>query len=421
MRFLIQTQLSNYDTNGKFILECDSGWNMCLGRVREILKLSDSFEVEVMAPLDDQVITKPEDLNSDLIDSGRLKFIKHYIVPNALATRYDFNFTSLSNIINLNKNYYDFVYINDPMLFRNFKALFFLKAGYLPKFIVHSHFIDNPECPKFPKEASLWLGQCEAAIMADYNFWQCESAMNIFFKSMEGQFNGEVVDHVISKSSPWDDGYSSAEINIKPNMNNVRFSEKEFFEKTKNKTIIFVPNRIGGMGRSSDYTNCGKFMFELLPQLAKVRNDFVVLAGNPSQKFTNDELSQLCGQNGYIKLVPDSFNRDEFRFVARNSDISLGLYDQDSYGGTVARECVDLGMLPFWLDNYEYSSIAKLANYPYLAKPDWSDFIVKLNDLIEDHSLGKTQKYIYPLKKIVYERCSYESTTEKSLKIIGAL
>jgi hypothetical protein len=38
-RLLIQTQLSNYDTNGFFILACDSGWQMMLGRVREILKL----------------------------------------------------------------------------------------------------------------------------------------------------------------------------------------------------------------------------------------------------------------------------------------------------------------------------------------------------------------------------------------------
>lgn len=421
MRILIQTQLSNYDVNGNFILECDSGWNMCLGRAREILKLNQEIQIEIMAPLDNQVITKPEILNFDLVETGRVKFIKHYIIPNALATRYDFNFSSLSNIVSMEKHYYDYVYINDPMLFRNFKALFFLKAGYLPKFIVHSHFIDNPECPKFPKEASLWLGQCEAAIMADYNFWQCESAMNIFFKSMEGQFRGEVIDHVISKSAPWDDGYSSSEINTKPDMNNVRFSLNDFLNKTQNKTVIFVPNRIGGLGRSSDYTNCGKFMFELLPQLAKVRNDFVVVAGNPSQKFTNDELEAICGQHGYIKLVPDALNRDEFRFIARNSDIALGLYDQDSYGGTVARECVDLGMLPFWLDNYEYSSIAKLANYPYIANPDWSDFIYKLSLLLEDHSIGATQKYIDPLRRVIYDRCSYESTTEKAMKMVGVI
>lgn len=460
-RLLVQTQLSNYDTKGNFILECDSGWQMVVGRCREMLKLNPDLQIDVMGPRvfnwhsgDSSVITPPHEINPDLDwhylyayndpmqeARGRLNYISHEIIPNALATRYDFNFESLSTIIGLqhHKKYpdlkYDAVYINDPMHLRNFKAMFHIKAGYQPRFYVHSHFIDDPSCPKFPTDASLWLGQCEAAIKADFNFWQCQSSLDIFRHEFSFLFQPRVTAGVMKKSVPWDDGYSSEEINTPPNMANVRFDPTVFakFRKEK-KCIIFVPNRIGGRGRSSDYTNCGKFMFELLPQLAATRfakglnfqTDFVVLAGNPSQKFFNHELEQECGPNGYVSLVPDAFNRDEFKLIARNSDIALGLYDQDTYGGTVARECIDLGCMPLWLDNFEYSALAQAAgNYPFMAKPDWTDFVVKANELIEHIMSARASRspLVWPniLRRVVRSRCSYEATTPEAMKIMGLL
>lgn len=431
-RLLIQTQLSNYNSSGKFILECDSGYQMCIGRVREMLKLNPELSIDIMIPEPEQLVTQPQDINPDLWEAhgpegdGRMKFISHMIIPNALVTRYDFNWSHVSFRLGLDshkadfRRRYDAVYINDPMHLRNFKALFHLVGGYKPRFYVHSHFIDNPECPKFPVDASLWLGQVEAARRADHNFWQCESSMRIFFDSIGKEYQQHVVEEISSRSTPWDDGYSSAEINSPVNYDNVRFDTREFDVKTWRKIVIFVPNRIGGRGRSSDYTSCGRFMFDILPELRKHRQDFVVIAGNPSQKFSNEELSKECGPNGFINLVPDALTRDEFKYVAKRSHISLGLYNEDTYGGTVARECIDLGCLPMWLDNYEYSAIAKNAGlYPYLSKPDFSNFIPVLSNLIDHCSYyDRDSPWIEPLRKVVRSRCSYESTTEQALKLM---
>lgn len=442
-RLLVQTQLSNYDTKGNFILECDSGWQMVMGRVREMLKLNPDLQVDVMGPQLDQLITKPRDVNPDLDwhylyayvdptkeDRGRLNYIQHQIVPNALATRYDLNFELLSKIIGLQNHKghpelkYDAVYVNDPMHLRNLRAMFFLKAGYTPKFYTHSHFIDNPTCPKFPKEASLWLGQCEAAIRSDFNFWQCASAMDVFFQEMGDFFAPAVVEYTRQKSMPWDDGYSAAEITSAPDLGKVRFDTAKFSRDIAGKVVVFVPNRIGGRGRSSDYTNCGKFMFEVLPELRKRRQDFVVIAGNPSQKFFNHELEQECGPNGYLNLVPDSLNRDEFKYVTSRSHVAVGLYDQDSYGGTAARECIELGLLPLWIDNFEYSSLARGAGYGgYLARPDFSDLVDKADELINsirarDPELFALQKR---LQRVVRDRCSYEATTPAAMAKMGLL
>ena len=433
-RLLIQTQLSNYNTDGQFILECDSGWQMVMGRVREMLRLNPELSIDVMGPYIDldgqhQLVTPPHLVNPDLFDQygDRLKYIEHWIQPNALATRYDFDYTQLawSLRLDLGKEYprrrYDAVYINDPMHLRNFKALFHLKGGYQPKFFVHSHFVDDPSCPKFPTDASLWLGQVEAAIKADWNFWQCQSTLDIVKDEMSKLYLPHVVDAVMAKSTPWDDGYSRAET-LTYSAKNLRFDPQQLARwKNEGKAIVFLPNRIGGKGRSSDYTNCGKFMFELLPQLRQRRQDFVVLAGNPSQKILNRELEEWCGPNGYVSLVPDTFTRDEFKFVASMSDIAVGLYDQDSYGGTAARECIQLGCVPLWVKKYEYATIAKEANWPYVADNVGNNLVLMADALIQLVQSGKHKAWLPQLKQVIESRCSYEATTPVAMKLMGLL
>lgn len=423
MNLLIQTQLSNYNANGKFILECDSGWQMMLGRARVFLKIDSDIDITIMCPFIEDCITSPYELNADLIQKypNRIHFLHHKILPNALATRYDFDFQNIGNLINDTHKKYDVIYINDPMLLRNYKALFFLTMKYRPRFVTHSHFIDETSCPKFPVEASLWQGQVEAARKSDYNFWQCESALDIFTKEMALEYKKDVVDTVLAKSRPFDDGYSSEEINSPVDMNNLRFNPHEFLGATKNKVVLFVPNRIGDGKRSSDYTGCGHFLFDVLPNLRLTRDDFVVVCGNPNQKFSNDELVQLCGHNGYLKLVPDSFNRDEYKWIAKNSHIVGAFYRNDSYGGTSSRECIDLGLFPLMIDNYEYSTIARLSGYEnWLVKKDLSDIVEKTSNLIDDCKSQNNEliNSFKILQKIVFERCSYEKTCISALNIM---
>ena len=420
MNLLVQTQLSNYDTSGKFILEADSGWQMVMGRVRTLLELNPEIQVSIMCPERDQLATQPEGVNPDIINDSRVKCLHHRIIPNALATRYDFDFAGIGNMLAGSAEQYTHVYINDPMHLRNFRALFYLRLKYMPKFFVHSHFIDNPECPKFPTEASLWYGQLEAAIKADYNFWQCESAMNVFLDSARSYLSDDIVDDIRNKSAPWDDGYSSNEILKAVDESNIRF------EMPKDKVIVFVPNRVGGKGRSSDYTNCGKFLFEICNELWKERQDFVVIAGNPSQKFSNDELDDLC--EPYINLFDGTLTRDEYRHVGRGSHISIGLYDQDSYGGTAARELLELGCLPVWINRYEYKTMAESTGYPYIAEElqdvkrvlsDAIDYAKQESNFQQMQGGGILFNDTWALRELNRGKCSYEMSTQRALNIMS--
>lgn len=445
-RLLVQTQLSNINyRHNRFDLACDSGWQMVMGRVREMLKLNPELHVTVMCPLMEdegdhrkrQVVEHPVDVCRELYEryghegEGRLRFFGHNVLPNALVTRFDFDWSELAVGLDLGMQKigaaprFDAVYINDPMHLRAYKAMFHVVGGYQPKFYVHSHFVDVPEVPKFPQECSLWLGQCEAALRADYSFWQCESAMLQFFDSMGKWFTQDVVDDVRAKSMPWDDGYSAGEVCGQPDMSNVRFTDADWDAKTAGKTVVFFPNRISPS--SGDYTNGMRFMFDLLPELRKRRDDFVVVCGNPNQKFSNAELEQRCGAVGYVKLTEDTFNRDEYKYVAARSHIALGLYNADAYGGTAARECIELGCIPLWLDNYEYSAMAREADVAkyVLAKPDFTDLVTKLDAAIGRQACPTRdrlrQEIVGRLQHMVRSRCSYESTTPAAMARMGLL
>jgi hypothetical protein len=405
-RLLVQTQLSNYDREGKFSLECDSGWQMVMGRVREVLKLRPDIYVDVMCPSVEQLITQPETLNGV---SDRVQYLRQTVVPDAPVTRFDFDFRRTLTSVSAHK--YDAVYINDPMHLRNFRAVF-SKLGYTPRFTVHNHFVDCPSCPKFPTELSMWHGQCEAAIRADFNFWQCGSAMRQFFRDMHKDYAGPAVSAAESKSESWDDGYSEEEVRSL-DISNILFDVDNFHRRTRGKKLIFVPNRIGGRGRSDDYTNCGKFMFELLPELRRIRHDFAVVAGNPNQKFSNAELEVECGEYGYINLVPATLNRDEYKYIATHSDVVLALYGKDTYGGTAVRECVELGCRPLWLNCNEYADLSAAAGYPFVVSPDFSDFTQVLCALLDRGA--DTERLLREVRR----RCSYSSTTECALLRMG--
>jgi len=439
MRILFQTQLSNF-INGKAGLAQDSGWQMCVGRIREMLKLSPDLKIDITGPLREQLVEQPEQINPDLFlaDHCRVSYKAHRVIPNALATRYDFNIDEIDKALSLSrmKPYtnmrYDVVYINDPLLLRHYKVLFFLRAGYMPKFVVHAHFIDCPTNPKFPEEVSIWLGQLEAAQKADYNFWQCQTALDQFEDDAREVLRDEIVDDIMKKSSPYDDGYSIAEITFEINYDNIRFDISNFLEAIKNKIVIFFPNRISKS--SSDYTSGIKLINELLPKMHERRQDFVLVCGNPNQKISNKELRDQCEKYGYLYLHDFAFNRDEYKYVVGKSHISLHLYAKtDTYGGTAMRECVELDCAPLMINCNEYEKIALSASWPHVVEPDFSNFIDKFDELctlarLNDHNLTVEEEMcngllsqMDNLQSVIRNHCSYESTTKDAMKIMGLL
>jgi hypothetical protein len=422
-RMLIQVQLSNYDTKGKFILEADSNWQIWAWRSREMLRIQPNLEIDLLLPAASQMMTQPYEFAKEAFESGRLHILNWPVIPNAPATRYDFDMMGLQRmLVHENKEKYDAVFVNDPALLPNFKALFYLYGKYVPKFYLQIHFVDHPQWSgrqKFPAEVSLWDRQVEAMRKADVNFWMCQPTKDAVIKDMQVEYNWGVIDNVLMHSRIWDDGYSQYEASRGYNVKNMRFTEKQFAEKVGNDLVIFAPNRVGGRGRTSDYTHIGEFLFEKLPELRKLRQDFVVIAGNPSQKFSNEELYDELFPYGFINLVPDAPNRDEYHYIAEHADISIHLYDTEHHGGVASRECVEMGCLPLWTDCNEYQHMAKAGQYSIgLCKPDRSDLVPALDGLL---TFIKVNPHValtvqHNLRDAVRTRCAYERTTYDAMR-----
>jgi len=412
-KLLIQTQMSNYNSEGIYNLVGDSGWNMVINRVLVMLKMNKELEVDILVPADIQVVQQPEEIVEGYDNFERVRFLRQNLTNHAFKTRFDFNWDEIAEAIRERGGEYTHVYINDPMQYRNYKALLYSEFKNEPKFFVHSHFIDNPETPKVPSQFTYWFGQMETAIRCDYNFWQCESAMHIFFGSMKKWYNEDIVEKVKEKSIPWDDGYSQTEMGI-IDFNNVRIDIDEFDKMRKGKTVVFIPNRVS---KQFDYTNTGKFLFDWVHKLD--RDDVIIIVGNPNQKFTNDEIVEKSRH--VVKVSDGPLNRDEYKFIAMNSDIIVALYDNDSYGGTALRECVELGCMPLAPNLFEYKRIFDQAGFDIRIKEDLSNTIEVLDELIR-HSKAHPTLWFEQQEKmraVVRMMCSTESTTPRIMEIMG--
>src|SRR5258708_3620053 len=125
---------------------------------------------------------------------------------------------------------------------------------------------------------------------------------DVFHQALKTEFQPHVIDRLMKKSFVFKDGYSVSEIRQPIVSEKLRFSPSGL----RDKKIVWVPNRVGGLGKSFDYTNNGKFLFEIVPALWEKRQDFVVIAGNPNQKISNDEVARAYP--AYVKVVNGPLN-----------------------------------------------------------------------------------------------------------------
>ncbi len=416
-KILWQLQLSNYTKEGKFVLSADSNWQIFLTKVLELIKLDENIHIDVILPELNDCLESPINALYDVgISTKNVHPIHIPIQANALATRFDFPWKIILEKVKPFIDSYTHVYINDPLLLPHYKALFYINSKNKPKWVLQTHFLDSPMARVVDDEISYWHGTIEACTKADIFLWHCKTMQDVFKQALLKEHNNDFVESLMKKSDVWKDGYSIKEITKPINMNNVRFN---LTDKCGTKTIIWVPNRVGGLGKSFDYTNNGKFLFEIVPELWKKRQDFVVLAGNPNQKISNDEIAQNCP--AYIKLVDGPLNRDEYRYLSQCADIVVGLYTNDTNGGLASLESIEFGAVPLFPDIFEYKVYFDAINWPTELRisPDLNDAHLVLNKLLDFMYSNDLDDKVASLTKFIRDYSSYESTTKHMFSTLG--
>lgn len=422
-------QYSAYNVDGQFVLEVDSNWQLVVTKLPYMLKENFNLHVNVIVPKN--CLTSPAELLIDAIGDNwtdHISLIEIDVARNAARTRYDFNYDEWNKALHLSTfKDYTHVYANDPMLVRHLKAIFTLNKKY-PKFIVQTHFLDTPSQPLVEKDLSYWHGTVEGCIKSDIVMWHCQSMCDQFNEAATQDYASHICDNIASKSMIWKSGYSSTEIRKTVNLDKLRFQVSKIKNNSpfRDKKIVWVPNRIGGLGKSFDYTNAGKFLFEIVPKLWQKRQDFVVIAGNPNQKISNDEIRERCP--AYVKLVDGPLNREEYRFLSRQADIVAALYTIDTNGGLAALESIEMGAVPLFPDIYEYKHYFDKVNWPQELRvaPDLSDTDVVLDRLLSEVPFDppfasnfclKTKE----LREYVRNYSSYEETTKRAMQSMDLL
>jgi hypothetical protein len=389
---------------------------MFVTKVTNMIKLLPSLQVDVILPLEEQCLEDAKALLEELgVTQQHVSFVRIPILANAPATRYDFPYTLIKETLgDLQK--YTHVYINDPLMFSHYKTLFHL-AKAKPKFVLQTHFLDSPVAQVVDPELSYWHRTVEACSKSDLFLWHCKSMEKVFKQALETQFKSSFTKKLMKKSGVFKDGYSISEIRKPVEMSNLRFDIQEL----KNKTVVWVPNRIGGLGKSFDYTNNGKFLFESVPELWKNRQDFVVVAGNPNQKISNDEISKFCP--AYQKLVPGALNRDEYRWLSQRADIVVGLYTNDTNGGLASLESIEFNAIPLFPDVFEYQVYFQSVNWPkeFSIKQDLSNIPDVLSLLLDNLHNEKLLLVKTKLQEFIRQYAAYENTTEVFMKQLSSM
>jgi glycosyltransferase involved in cell wall biosynthesis len=193
------------------------------------------------------------------------------------------------------------------------------------------------------------------------------------------------------------------------NMHNIRFDISLIPHST---TVVWVPNRIGGLGRSFDYTNNGRFLFDELPKVKS--KGFVVICGNPSQKITNDEIAGCVPE--YVKLVPGALNYDEYKWCTQRADIVVALYDKDTNGGIAVLEAMHHGAMPLMLDINEYSRYFDDLNFPYNPRAKSLDDVAQAFDNLMLWKDEKAMSYIRTAMPNAIKKYSVEESTKQFVK-----
>lgn len=416
IRLLWQCQLSNYDSHGKFNLVGDSNWQLVVTKLPHMFKVNPNMSVTVLAPRAKDCLERPIELlreacAPEILD--KVKVIEIPIIPSALKTRFDFPWDEMVKTVP--REEYTHVYINDPMLYRHWRALAHLEWNLAPKFIVQTHFLDTPKDPVVPPEVAYWYGTVEAVQRADVAMWHSDAMRRQFTTAMRGKFSKRAVKEVIAKSIVWKSGYSTTEIHKPVDMSRVRFDP----DVLKGKMVVWVPNRVGGLGRSLDYTNAGKFLFEQVPKLWQRRQDFVVVAGNPSAKISNDEIANACP--AYVKLVDGPLNRDEYRWLSARADLVVALYLLDANGGLAALEAIDHHAMPIFPNVNEYKTYFTAADWECSMRvwPNLNNTHEVVGNMIDGIKNGLIKAHAKRMRNFVRSYASYESTTAQAMKDMG--
>jgi hypothetical protein len=393
MDILYVLQQSIYNNDGKW-LTADSNIQMMRGIFKELLNKTDwNFHV-LVGKLDDFADIKSY---KEIVDSDRVHFIEYNFPVDAFLNRQNFDVIAFDKMFKQLPKI-DIVWNNITELSRNIKTYLYYKK-YDCKLITTCFWLDAPTIgqEKVPQNISYDWRQFDGFECSDLAVFTCDSTNQAWYKNARNKFCQEYTDKILEKSTIWDFGYSSEELDY--------YKTDDKFDK---KTILFL-NRMSGI----NYTHHLEFIeaLKILKQIRK-EDDWQVVFTNPSQKMSWEFLKTVPN----IHIAHKSYNRQQYAELLWRSDISVHLYETELYGGCAHREAVHCDNYIVSPKLFEYANIQG-KDYPfYLNEVTPEEIARQLNN-----ALNANPKELKRIKKDIQKRnknSSFEVVSKKVIKDI---
>lgn len=398
MNILYIVQQSIYNNEGKWT-EADSNIRIMSMVISQLIKKTDWNFWVLIAPLKDFCdLGSYNDLWFEGFPKDRVKFIQYPFVVNAFLNRQNFCVEAFMNYV-FGVAKFDIIWNNIIELTRNIKTLYW-NYKIRPRIISCNYWMDCPiiDESKVPEEISYDWRQFDGAYASDLIPFTSNETKSAFFRNAAGKFNIKFLDQIFEKSTVWDFGFSTTELD---------YYKIKTDEKLCKKVILF-PNRLSGI----NYTHHLEFI-QAIKNLSEMRDDFYVVFTNPSQKISWDKLRRDVPN--LLVVGEETLNRKEYIELLWGSDIVVSLYTIERYGGCANTEAIYCDCIPVMTRFGEYIRRVSL-DYPLFVEKDFGNLVEILNTAL-DSSPNNTGI----LKDTLISESSIESVWKKVKKDVDKM
>lgn len=338
---LYNTQMSMYDKQtNKLTPESDGNINMMRNTIIEWNKYfpDDMFHILLPSEVKSQL--------SSIMPNGTTYaapiFYDSYVV-SARVNRYNFPMNELSSIIREKNLKFDLL-INDVIeISGNFKQMFNINFGYIPKIISNIRHTDES------RKSDYIYRVIDGMKNSDITTILSESMIPRLVEQMyNAGLDGRYINGMFDKYrlTPFEPSMSSHSLYKYTRM------AKEI---DLNKAIITFPGRLSP--GEEKRTNWDKFQ-EAILMLREERQDFEIYLTDPNNSMTSELKENLVD---WVYTIPK--DRDIFLKLLNRTDIITSLMSVEGFGGISIREALVFGCLPVIPNVDEYKKMAP-ENYP---------------------------------------------------------
>jgi glycosyltransferase involved in cell wall biosynthesis len=330
MKMLYMPQLS-VDVDGKWNLEADSNWRVAEDLFTGLFAKDQKLQIDLILPMEEKLLD-PTAVDR-LAARGKVTAVHTHLPNHPFENRFHFNSTFWRTLV---KEGYDVVWLNDPCLVMNVRAVYEACGVKQPLIVSYNHWIDNHFSKKTPESMSYYFRQVEGALYSDLHFTNTEFSKEFFLKGARPIAIGEDYKAIADKT------YA-----IPPP---VDMNELERYRaSTRDDSVI----RFAYTQRLSKLPYYRKSLDRFIAAMDRLAMESPLPVEawlfNPAQKQLDESLTS----RPYVKVVTPR-NKREYLTALSQCHVTADFYEDERVWSISQNEACALDVMPIlrWFDGY---------------------------------------------------------------------